>query len=95
MHFITPAANGSQPFDIIAVKSGSPLAVDCKTSVDHIFRINRLENNQVMAFEKWLKCGNGEPYIAVKYNENVYLLEYRRLKENGRIDLDKEAPYIP
>ncbi len=93
VHFITPAPNGGQPFDIIAVKAGIPMAVDCKTSVDHIFRISRLEQNQLCAFDKWAECGNGDPNIAVKYNDNIYLISYRRLKEYGRIDLDKEAPY--
>lgn len=90
VHFITPAANGGQPFDVIAVKDGSAKAFDCKTSQNHIFPISRLEDNQIMAFEKWLACGNEEPYVAVKYKDEVYLIEYRRLKKYGKIDLDRE-----
>lgn len=92
-HFITPAADGGQPFDIIAIKAGYPLAIDCKTCVNHIFPLSRLEDNQVMAFEKWIACGNGIPRIAVKYEGRIYLIEYERLKRYGRIDLDKENPY--
>lgn len=95
VHFITPAPNGGQPFDVIAVKSGEAMAIDCKTSTSHIFPISRLEDNQIMAFEKWIRTGNGDPKIAVKYNENIYLLSYRRLNAYGRIDLDKEKPYSP
>ena len=94
-HFITPAPDGGQPFDIIACKAGVCMAVDCKTSAVHIFPYERLEENQIMAFEKWLACGNNEPFVAVKYRNNIYLLEYRRLKVYGRIDLDREKPYTP
>lgn len=90
-HFITPAPDGGQPFDVIAVKSGEAIAVDCKTCADHIFRITRMRPNQITAFDKWLACGNQEPMIAVKYNEKIYLIEYRRLKHYGRVDLDKES----
>lgn len=95
VHFITPAPNGGQPFDVIAVKDGGAKVFDCKTSATHIFPYSRLEENQIMAFEKWVACGNEEPYIAVKYNEKIYLIKYRRLKANGRIDLDREKPYSP
>lgn len=95
VHFITPAANGGQPFDIIAVKGGDARAFDCKTSATHNFPYSRLEENQIMAFEKWLACGNADPFIAVKYNEKIYLIKYRRLKIYGRIDLDRENPYTP
>jgi Holliday junction resolvase len=90
VHFITPAANGGQPFDVIAVKSGTALAIDCKTSVKRLFSINRLEENQKLAFEKWIRCGNNDPMIAVKYKEHVYLLPYERLKNEEVIDLEKE-----
>lgn len=94
VHFITPAADGGQPFDVIAVKAGAAIAIDCKTSSNHIFPLTRLEENQVMAFEKWIACGNDEPCVAVKYADNIYLIEYSRLKRYGKIDLNKEHPYI-
>lgn len=93
VHFITPAPDGGQPFDVIAVKAGKAIAVDCKTCADHIFRITRMRPNQITAFERWLACGNSEPLVAVKHNEKVYLIEYRRLKKYGQVDLDKEEPY--
>lgn len=92
VHFITPAANGGQPFDVIACKGGVCEVYDCKTSVVHIFPLTRLEDNQIMAFERWLACGNEEPRVAVKYNGQIYLIEYGRLKRYGKIDLDKEPP---
>ncbi len=88
-HFITPNAAGAQPFDVIAVKDGKALAIDCKTSVDHIFRISRLEDNQIMAFEKWLACGNEDPVIAVKYMGGVYFVSYTGLKRDQKCDLNQ------
>ena len=90
VHFIIPARDGSQPFDVIAVKCGIAKVFDCKTSSGKRFPYGRLEENQKMAFEKWIACGNSEPYIAVKYNENIYLIEYSRLKREGVIDLAEE-----
>lgn len=91
-HFLSPSVSGSQPFDVIACKDKSCMVFDCKTSAKHIFPYTRLEDNQICAFEKWLQCGNEEPYIAIKYNDHIYLIKYRRLKEYGRIDLNEEMP---
>lgn len=94
VHFITPNKAGAQPFDVIAVKNGKTLACDCKTSCKPIFPFSRLEDNQVFAFEKWLACGNTNPKIAVLWESKVYLLDYRDLKEKGKIDLrQKEVFY--
>lgn len=95
VHFITPAANGGQPFDVIACKDGGCKVFDCKTSAVHIFPYTRLEDNQIMAFEKWLSCGNEEPNVAVKYNDRIYLIGYRRLKALGKVDLNREREYTP
>lgn len=94
VHFIAPDARGSQPFDIIAVKNGKVTVMDCKTCKDHIFRISRLEDNQIMAFERWLACGNGIPWIAVEHDGNVYMISYTRLKINQKVDLDKEEVFL-
>lgn len=90
VHFIAPAVNGGQPFDVIAVKAGYAYAFDCKTSVTNRFPFSRLEENQKMAFEKWLSCGNTEPRIAVKYNDSIYLVEYTKLKEQEVVDIERE-----
>lgn len=88
VHFISPDSKGAQPFDIIAVKDGLAIVGDCKTCVSKYFNIGRLEDNQVMAFEKWLACGNLDPYIFVKYEDGVICLKYTELKEKRRIKLD-------
>ena len=87
VHFINPDSSGAQPFDIIAVKNGQALAIDCKTSVKRIFPASRLEDNQVYAFEKWLACGNEMSQIWVQYEGKIYAVKYAELKEKGKVDL--------
>ena len=87
VHFISPDRTGSQPFDVIAVKNGLALAIDCKTSAKPIFNISRLELNQVHAFEKWLKSGNEMPLVAVEYEGHIFFVKYSDLKQNGKVDL--------
>lgn len=91
VHFITPDIRGAQPFDIIAVKDGIAHAVDCKTCVASSFNISRLEENQIMAFEKWLKCGNSMPIVTVKHDDKVYDIPYNDLKIKKSINLKKEG----
>ena len=89
VHFISPDNSGAQPFDIIAVKSGMAIAADCKTCVDDTFRIGRLEDNQIMAFERWVACGNLDPVIFVEHDKNIYLIPYNDLKEKRGVKLDE------
>lgn len=91
VHFIAPAPNGGQPFDVIAAKNGEAFAFDCKTSASVRFPLTRLEENQVMAFERWMACGNSQPRLAIKYNNKVYLTTYSYLKQKGVINLEEDA----
>lgn len=88
VHFISPDARGAQPFDIIAVKDGKAIVGDCKTSSRKRFGIDRLEDNQIMAFEKWLACGNTEPYVFVKYKDLIRCIPYTMLKNRKAVELD-------
>ena len=87
VHFITPDSRGAQPFDIIAVKNGIAKAIDCKTCVSSVFSINRLEYNQIYAFDKWCECGNQMPEIWIKHMDKVYIVCYAELKEKGKVEL--------
>lgn len=87
VHFCTPNRAGAQPCDVIASKNGIPYLIDCKTSVKPIFNINRMEQNQILAMEKWVACGNPNPLIAIKHDNKIYLLGYDELKEKGKVDL--------
>ena len=90
VHFITPDSRGAQPFDIIAVKDGLAVAIECKTldeKVDY-FSINRIEENQRLAFQRWVECGNLDPIIAVEYGERIVMVKWRDLKHKGRVYLN-------
>ena len=91
VHFIAPDARGAQPFDIIAVKDGRAIAIDCKTCTADRITLARLEDNQILAFEKWLSCGKGMPRVMVKHNGKVYCVSYDALKRQKSIRLDKEV----
>lgn len=88
VHFIVPDARGAQPFDIIAVKDNKAVAVDCKTCVANWFNISRLEDNQVMAFEHWMRCGNESPVVAVKHKDVIHWIRYEDLKRERNIKLE-------
>lgn len=79
VHFMTPDRTGAQPFDVIAAKYGKAYAFDCKTCDAGTFSIKRLEDNQIMAFERWIRCGNDDPIIAIKHNGAVYYCWYSNL----------------
>lgn len=86
-HFIVPDARGAQPFDIIAVKDGEAFAIDCKTCVSNTFNISRLEDNQIMAFGKWLACENSNAFIAVEHNKHLHWIDYEELMDKKSIKL--------
>lgn len=93
VHFLSPDNRGAQPFDIIAVRDGQAFAIDCKTSVKPYITVDRLQDNQIFAFELWLEKGNLNPLIAVLYDDTVYVVDYLVLKRNGRVNLNEEVRY--
>lgn len=91
VHFISPDRTGAQPFDVIAVRGGEAYAYDCKTCADNWFSIDRMEDNQIMSFEKWLRCGNKMPDVAVLHNDKLYLIPYAYLKRHRRVRLNDDG----
>lgn len=85
VHFLNPDAAGAQPFDVIAVKNNAAYAIDCKTCAAETFSLSRLESNQIMAFEKWLRCGSASPLIAIKHNDDIYCVAYSELRVKGYV----------
>lgn len=89
VHFMSPDNRGAQPFDIIAVKDGQAYAVDCKTCKEKYLYFTRLEDNQILAFNHWMSCGNGMPYLAVKHEGMIYMIPYLELRQKGKIELSE------
>ena len=88
VHFIEPKQSGAQPFDIIAVRHGRAVAIDCKTCASGRFSIDRLEDNRIFAFDKWIACGNDDPRVIVEHGEDIYVIPYSYLKENKSVKLE-------
>ena len=87
VHFMSPSASGAQPCDIIACKNGTPFLFDCKTCEKNVFPLSRVENNQILAFERFLRTGNKHAFIAVKHDNKIYFIPYTLLRKNGGVSL--------
>lgn len=88
--FLTPKSHiGSQPCDLIAIKNNIPTLIDCKTCKTHLFPIERIEENQRQAFKKYIKCGNTNFILAIKYNNNIFEINMKDIDFSQKsIDLD-------
>ena len=87
------AHTGSQPCDLIACKDGKVWAIDCKTlnNKNGLFDINRIEENQRLAYKRFKKCGNENFFLAILWNNNVYFIPmFDILFEEKSIDLKKK-----
>ena len=83
--FLERNRRGQQPFDFVAAKDGSIIVGDCKTCKEKYISIKRLEFDQIASFEKYLKRGNLNCIVAVEHDNNIYKVDYIRLKELEKI----------
>lgn len=83
VHNFANKKNG-QPADIIAVKDGTALLLDCKVCSNGIFDISRIELNQHLAMRKWERCGNGTAWFALKVEDEIYILPYSVLEKQKK-----------
>ena len=70
VHLLNQNKNG-QPADIIAVRSGGAYLIDAKVCTYEVFPFRRIEENQQLAMDMWIECGNIEPYFALKARNEV------------------------
>lgn len=71
---------GAQPFDVIAMRGDSVLAIDCKVcSGQARFPLSRIEDNQWTAFEDIYDRTFAWVGIAVLYQEEIYFFQYSEL----------------
>lgn len=89
--FLTPKQHvGSQPCDLIAIRNNIPILIDCKTCKNHIFPINRIEENQRQALKRYIKCGNTKFILAIKYKNKIYEIDMQNIDFTQKsIDLDR------
>jgi archaeal holliday junction resolvase (hjc) len=67
-----------QPADVIAVKNDTPYLIDCKVCKKGIFQLSRLEENQILSMRYWLDTGNDDAWFALKVNDDILMITYRR-----------------
>ena len=91
-HNFANRKNG-QPADIIAVRSGGAYLIDAKVCSYEVFPFKRIEENQHLAMDMWLECGNIEPYFALKARSEIYMVGYvtiKNLMRKGKKQLNLE-----
>ena len=93
-----------QPADVIASRDGRPALIDCKVcSTKRGFRLDRREENQLLAMELWSKTGNGFGWFALKFDDEIIMvgapvlnrlsnvqsyITLKDIKENYHIELE-------
>ena len=86
-----------QPADVIAVKNGIPVLIDCKECETNRFPLSRIEGNQEGAMTLWEQTGNEHCYFAMKLKDGrIYMVSFdelmlRQLYGEGTIT-EKEFP---
>ena len=83
----------SQPADNIACKNNEPFLFDCKTLANKngLFPIHRIEENQRLAYKRFKQTGNKKYYLAILWNNNVYLVNLDNIDFTAKsIDLKNE-----
>ena len=80
VHLLNQNKNG-QPADIIAVKNGCAYLIDAKVCSYEVFPFRRIEENQHLAMDMWIECGNAKPYFALKCRNEIYMVGYRTIKD--------------
>lgn len=77
---VTPKGHiNSQPMDIVAGKNNIIYCFECKTvhSKYKRFPIERLEQNQILAYKKLKQTGNDNYFLVVKWNDKeIYKIPF-------------------
>lgn len=90
-HNLAQRAEG-QPADVIAAKKGVAFLIDCKVCEKDVFRLDRMEQNQVSAMSHWESCGNYGAYFAVKLQTTgeIFMLRFDLLKRMSQKSLKRK-----
>ena len=92
VHLLNQNKNG-QPADIIAVKNNKAYLIDAKVCTYDVFPFRRIEDNQQLAMDMWIECGNTTPYFALKARNEIYMIPYTTimdLRKKGKKQLNFE-----
>ena len=81
VHNFANRENG-QPMDIIAVRENIACLIDAKVCTNGIFKISRIEENQVLSMRRWFQTGNNLAMLWLKLpDETVSVIVLNSEKE--------------
>ena len=95
VHNLAQNAAG-QPADVIAVRDGEAFLIDCKVCSKGTFPFSRIEENQELAMSLWQDCGNGAGWFALKFDDEIYMVDAVAMREARGINaaLTKNAAAV-
>ena len=93
VHLFQDNKNG-QPCDVVAARNGRTHLFDCKDCEGEMFRLSRMEENQINAMQLFEMTGNSRGMFAVRFPGNrIYLVAYwelKALRDNGVKSISSE-----
>ena len=94
IHYEGALYSGAQPADIMVIKNNYATLLDCKVlkSKTGRFPISRIEANQILAYRRYRKCQNDFFLLAVLWNNDVYLIDLRKIKfkeKSFKVNIDQ------
>lgn len=95
--FTPKSHSNSQPADMIAVRDDVALLIDAKTlkNKNGLFPISRIEENQIFAAKKFLKCGNAWYNFAILWDNTIYMIPFNTIDFSKKsIDLKEQIPFL-
>lgn len=100
VHLFAGASHtGSQPCDVIAVRRDCAEFYDCKTleKKNGLFPISRIEENQILAYEKIRATRNPKTIFSliIIWNNDLYCVDFDDIDFNSKsINLKLEKPFL-
>ena len=55
-----------------------PYIIDCKVCEKGIFKLSRIEENQILSMQHWLDTGNSDTWFALKVGDDILMISYRQ-----------------
>lgn len=89
--------SNSQPADMVAIKDDIGMLIEAKdlTNKNGKFPLSRLEENQIRAFKRFIKCGNSWYNLAVLWNDTVYIIPLCDVDFSKKsIDIKEKIPFL-
>ena len=101
VHFMHPAPDGSQPFDVLAVDDpygeATVYAYDCKTLSGNRFPLKRAEDNQILAFRALNRKKVTNTYFVIKTQHAIHLIPSQEVEhyiDKGEKSIHLENRYV-